>query len=99
MTALHLLMFQMKLLRVYCSYSHLNIALLQAETEIHASYIYNLYDPRWRKNGTTIIATLIQDCIWEIHKILVIHMWHCHVILFIYFSYSVKAKNSTTIIR
>ena len=46
MTALHVLMFQMKLLRVYCSYSHPYIILLEAGTEIHASYGNNLYDPR-----------------------------------------------------
>ena len=46
MTALHVLMFKMKLLRVYCSYSHLYITLLEAGTEIYASYVNNLYDPR-----------------------------------------------------
>ena len=99
MTALHVLMFQMKLLRVYRSYSHPYIILLEAGTEIHASYVNNLYDPRWIKNGTTITDTLMQDCIWGILKMLVIHVWHCFVILFIYFSSSVNAKNSTTIIR
>ena len=34
MTALHVLMFQMKLLRVYCSYSHPYIVLLEAGTEM-----------------------------------------------------------------
>ena len=77
MTALHVIMFQTKLLRVYCSYSHPYIILLEAGTEIHASYVNNLYDPRWRKNGTTIIDTLMQDCIWGIRKIIVIHVWHC----------------------
>ena len=51
------------------------------------------------KNGTTIIDTLMQDSIWGILKILVIHVWHCFVFLFIYFSSSVNAKKSTTIIR
>ena len=46
MTAIHVLMFQMKLLMVYCSYSHPYIILSQAGTEIHASYVDNLYDPR-----------------------------------------------------
>ena len=46
MTDLHVLMFQMKLLRVYFSYSHAYIILLEAGTEIHASYVNNLYDPR-----------------------------------------------------
>ena len=46
MTALHVLMFQMKLMRVYCSYSHSYIILLEAGTGIHASYVDNLYDPR-----------------------------------------------------
>ena len=46
MTALHVLMFQIKLLRVYCSYSHLYIVLLEAGTAIHAAYVNNLYDPR-----------------------------------------------------
>ena len=45
MTAIHVLMFQMKLLRVNCSYSHPYIILLEAGTEIHASYVKNLYDP------------------------------------------------------
>ena len=63
MTALHVLMFQMKLMMVYCSYSNSYIILLEAGTEIHASYVNNLYDPRWIKNGTTIIYTLMQDCI------------------------------------
>ena len=45
MTALRVLMFPMKLLRVYCSYSHPYIRLLEAGTEIHASYVNNLYDP------------------------------------------------------
>ena len=93
MTAFHVLMFQMKLLRVYCSYSHSYIILLEA------SYVNNVYDPIGLKNGTTIIDTLMQDCIWGILKILVIHVWNCFVILFIYFSSSVNAKNSTTIIR
>ena len=41
MTDLHALMFQIKLLRVYCtcSYSHPYIILLEAGTEIHASYV------------------------------------------------------------
>ena len=43
-TALPVLMFQIELLRVYCSYSHAYIILLEAETEIHASYVNNLYD-------------------------------------------------------
>ena len=98
MTALHVLMFQMKLLRVYCSYSHPYIIFLEAVTEIHASYVNNLYDPRWIKSGSTMIDTLMQDCIWGIPNILVIHVWHRFVILFIYFSHSVNAKNSTTII-
>ena len=51
------------------------------------------------KNGTTFIDTLMQDCIWGLRKILVIHEWHCVVILCIYFSSSVNANNSTTIIR
>ena len=46
MTALHVLMFQMKLMMVYCSYYHAYIILLEAGTEIHASYVNNLYDPR-----------------------------------------------------
>ena len=46
MTALHVIMFQMKLLRVYCSYSHPYIILIKAGTGIHASYVNNLYDPR-----------------------------------------------------
>ena len=46
MTALPVLMFQIELLRAYCSYSHAYILLLEAGTEIHASYINNLYDPR-----------------------------------------------------
>ena len=46
MTDLHVLMFNMKLLRVYCSYSHSYIILLEAGAEIHASYVNNLYDPR-----------------------------------------------------
>ena len=46
MTALHVLMFEIKLLRVYCSYSHIYIILLEAGTEINASYVNNLYDPR-----------------------------------------------------
>ena len=46
MTALHLLMFQMKLLRVYCSYSHPYIILLEAGTEIRASYVNHLNYPR-----------------------------------------------------
>ena len=99
MTAFHVLMFQMKLLRVNCSYSHAYIILLEAGTKIHASYVNNLYDPRWIKNGTTIIDTLMQDCIWGIFKILLIHVWQCLVIWFIYFSSSVNAKNITTIIR
>ena len=100
MTTLRVLMFQMKSLKVNCGYSHPYIMiLLEAGTEIHASYVNNLYDPMWRKNGTTIIDTLMQDCIWEIRKILVIHVWHCVVILCIYFSSSVNTKNSTTIIR
>ena len=47
MTALPVLMFQIELLRVYCrpSYSHAYIILLEAGTEIHASYVNNLYDP------------------------------------------------------
>ena len=99
MTAFHVLMFQMKLLRGSSSYSHSYIILLEAGTGIHASYVNNWYDPKWIKNGTTIIDTLMQDCIWGIHKIIVIHVWHFFVILFIYFSSSVNAKNSTTIIR
>ena len=94
MIALHVLMFQMKLLRVYCSYSNPYIILLEVGTEIYVSYVNNLYDPRGIKN-----ATLMQDCIWGIPQILVIHVWPCFVILFIYFSYSVNAKNSTAIIR
>ena len=43
MTDLYVLMFQMKLLRVYCSYSHAYIILLEAGTEIHATYVNNLY--------------------------------------------------------
>ena len=39
MTDLRVLMFQIKLLRVYCSYSHPYIILLEAGTEIHASYV------------------------------------------------------------
>ena len=39
MTALPVLMFQIELLRVYCSYSHAYIILLEAGTEIHASYV------------------------------------------------------------
>ena len=46
MTALPVLMFQIELLRVYCSYFHAYIILLEAGTEIHASYVNNLYDPR-----------------------------------------------------
>ena len=46
MTALHVLMFQIELLRVYCSYFHAYTILLEAGTEIHASYGNNLYDPR-----------------------------------------------------
>ena len=46
MTALQVLMFQMKLLRVYCSYSQTYIILLEAGTDIHASYVNNSYDPR-----------------------------------------------------
>ena len=49
MTALRGLMFKIKLLRVYCSYFHLCILLLEAGTEMYASYVNNLYDPRWRK--------------------------------------------------
>ena len=45
MTALPVLMFQIELLRVYCSYSHAYIIFLE-RTEIHASYVNNLYDPR-----------------------------------------------------
>ena len=44
--AMTVFMFQMKLPRVYCSYSHLYIILLEAGTEIDASYVNNLYDPR-----------------------------------------------------
>ena len=51
---------------VWPSYSHLYIILLEVGTEIHASYVNNLYDSRRRKNGTTIIDTLMQDCIWGI---------------------------------
>ena len=100
-TVLHVLMFKMTLLRVYCSYSHniIYILLLETGTEIHAWYVNILYDPRWRKHGITIIDTLMQDCICGILKILVIHVWHCFVILFLYFSSSVNAKNSTAIIR
>ena len=46
MTALPVLMFQIELLRVYCSYSHAYIILLEAGTGIHASYANNLYDPK-----------------------------------------------------
>ena len=46
MTAPPVLMFQIELLRVYCSYSHAYIILPEAGTEIHASYVINLYDPK-----------------------------------------------------
>ena len=48
-----------KIVEGYCSYSHPYIILLEAGTDIHASYVNNLYDPRWIKNGTTIIDTII----------------------------------------
>ena len=74
MPALHVLIFQMKLLRMYCNYSHPYIILLEAGTDIHASYVYNLYDPRGIKNDTTIIDTLMQNCIWGMHEFFVIHV-------------------------
>ena len=46
MTALPVLMSQIELLRVYCSYSHAYIILLEAGTEIHVSYANILYDSR-----------------------------------------------------
>ena len=46
MTALPVLMFQIESLRMYCSYSHAYIILLEAGTGIHASYANNLYDPK-----------------------------------------------------
>ena len=50
MSALHVLMLQMKLLRVYCSYSHLYIILLEVGTEIiHASYVKHFYHPKLKK--------------------------------------------------
>ena len=41
MTALPVLMFQIELLRVFCSYCHAYIILLEAGTEIHVS-VYDI---------------------------------------------------------